>query len=112
MGDYINDDNVEILTKKYQQNKNQNNDNDQMMKNDQNENENNDEKEYAQEAKEKYEKIMTTHQNDKGIGSVLWLLCKLLIDSTPKDEESDNEKDKIAKITHIGKSQLLLIERI
>merc|ERR1712129_136262 len=66
---------------------------------------------FAANAKQKYDEIMHP-TNEIGIGSSLWILCKILIDSRPKDEDSEIEQDKIPKLTHISPSQLLLIERI
>merc|ERR1712130_697849 len=72
--------------------------------------------EYHKKALEIYNKVIVSNQDDKakqdGVGSSLWFLCKMLIDSKPKDEDSEEEKEKLPKITHIGQSQQLLIEKI
>merc|ERR1712228_279851 len=87
---------TQISNKK--QNENVNNDKDSTVKpivnNDENnEDESKDENDdkYYIEAVKKYNEIIPNTEN--GMGSNVWLLCKILIDSKPKedDENKDNE---------------------
>eukprot|EP01083_Nonionella_stella_P213393 769717_1 len=100
--DYIEDSNKESIVKKYGEKTNQTqsqtnkNDNDTEMKSTAADGED----EYHAKAVQQYDEMMRA--DGAGVGSSLWLLCKMIVDSRLAPP----------KVTHIDASQLLVIEQI
>ena len=56
-----------------------------------------------------YQKVVSGHEttDSVGVGSALWFLCKMMVDSKPNEED-----ESPPKISHIAPEQLLMIEQI